>query len=92
MQVHLYATFRLLAGEKTLDIQLPDGATVEQVVQAVVERCPVLRTHWFDDAGEIYAHVHIFVDGEDVQNLPLGIHTSLAQQAVLDFFPPVAGG
>ncbi len=92
MQFNLYATFRLLAGVKTLNIDLPDGTTVRQAVHAVVEQRPVLRTHWLDESGDLHAHVHIFVDGQDVQNMPQGIDTPLQPGAALDFFPPVGGG
>ena len=92
MQLNLYATFRLLAGVKTLNIDLPDGTTVFQAVHAVVEQRPVLRPHWLDETGAIHAHVHIFVNGQDVQNMELGEATPLRAADVLDFFPPVGGG
>ncbi len=92
MQANLYATFRLLAGIKTVPVDLPEGSTISQAVGAVVEQYPVLRPHWFDADGEIHAHVHIFVDGEDAQNLAQGLQTPLKAGAVLDFFPPVGGG
>ncbi len=92
MQFNLYATFRLIAGTKTLQIELPEGTTVRQAVDAVVEQRPVLRTHWLDEAGEIHAHVHIFINGHDVQNMEKGVETPLQPEDVLDFFPPVGGG
>lgn len=92
MQVNLYATFRLLAGIKTLTLDLPGGATVRQAVRAVVDQHPVLQRHWLDENGDIHAHVHIFVNGQDVQNLSSGVETPLQSDAVLDFFPPVGGG
>lgn len=92
MQFNLYATFRLLAGAKTFTLDLPDGTTVRQAVDAMVVAHPVLRPHWLDASGELHAHVHIFVNGLDVQNSPEGIETHLAAADVLDFFPPVGGG
>ena len=92
MQFNLYATFRLLAGIKTITIDLPDGTTVLQAVHAVVEQRPVLRPHWLDENGEIHAHVHIFINGHDVQNMEQGEETPLRAADVLDFFPPVGGG
>ena len=92
MQYNLYATFRLLAGAKTFKLDLPDGTTVRQAVNALVEAQPVLRPHWLDEAGELRAHVHVFVNGEDVQNMQDGIETPLQAVDVLDFFPPVGGG
>jgi molybdopterin synthase sulfur carrier subunit len=92
MQFNLYATFRLLAGAKTFDLDLPDGVTVRQAVNALVDKQPVLRRHWLDDSGEIHAHVHIFVNGQDVQIMPSGVETPLHPTDVLDRFPPVGGG
>lgn len=92
MKINLYATFRLLADTRSLDLDLPTGTTVCQVVAAVVDRLPVLRPHWLDPQGELHAHVHILVDGLDVSASPLGLDTPLQPGAVVDFFPPVAGG
>lgn len=92
MQINLYATFRLIAGVKTLTIDLPAGSTVRQAVQAVVAERPELRRHWLDESGDIHAHVHIFVDGQDVQNMAQQVDSPLPANAVLDFFPPVGGG
>ena len=92
MQFNLYATFRLLAGIKTIHMDLPAGTTVRQAVSAVVDERPVLRPHWLNDAGEIHAHVHIFINGQDVQNMADGVDTPLQVSDVLDFFPPVGGG
>jgi sulfur-carrier protein len=92
MQFNLYATFRLIAGIKTLEIQLPAGTTVRQAVDALVAERPVLRPHWLDADGDIHAHVHVFVNGDDALNLAQGFDTPLPVESVLDFFPPVGGG
>lgn len=92
MQLNLYATFRLLAGVKTLEIELPEGTTVRQVVSALVAERPVLRPHWLDADGDLHAHVHIFVNGDDALNLAQGLDTPLPANSQLDFFPPVGGG
>ena len=92
MQFNLYATFRLLCGVKTTSLDLPEATTVREAVNALLVQHPVLRPHWLDEAGEIHAHVHIFINGNDVQNMDLGVETPLNAQDVLDFFPPVGGG
>jgi len=92
MQVNLYATFRLLAGIKTLSLDLPAGVSVHAAIEAAVQQVPLLRPHWLDENGELHAHVHVFLNGEDVATLPEGLHTPLRPEDVLDFFPPVAGG
>jgi molybdopterin converting factor small subunit len=92
MKFHLYATFRLIAGQKTTILDLPPDTTVRQAVHALVDALPALRPHWLDENGCIHAHVHIFVNGQDVQNLETGDDTLLQPDDVLDFFPPVGGG
>ena len=92
MQFNLYATFRLLAGVKTVEIELAEGTTIRQAVDALVVERPVLRPHWLDAEGDIHAHVHIFVNGEDARTLAAGFDSPLPRDSVLDFFPPVGGG
>jgi molybdopterin synthase sulfur carrier subunit len=88
----LYATFRLIAGVKTIDIQPEPGLTVKGAVEAILAQAPTLRSHWVDAAGELYPHVHIFVNGNEYATLPDGADTALKAGDTLDFFPPVAGG
>lgn len=92
MQVNLYATFRLLAGQKSFEVQLPPGATALQAVECIVEVYPVLREHWLNEQGDLHAHVLLFINGHEARTLPAGLNTPLQPTDVLDFFPPVAGG
>ena len=92
MKINLYATFRLAVGVKTITLDLPAGASVDLAVVAAVEKYPLLRVHWLNDRGEIHAHVHCLLNGNDVASLPLQWQTPLQPEDVLDFFPPVAGG
>ncbi|MEW6505007.1 MAG: ubiquitin-like small modifier protein 1 [Chloroflexota bacterium] len=92
MQVNLYATFRLIAGVRNLELDLPTGTTVRQAVDEILTRLPDLRPHWVNAQNEIHAHVHGFVNEKDVSTLPQGWDTPLQSGDVLDFFPPVAGG
>ena len=92
MQIHLYATFRLIAGVKTIALDLPPGSTVQQAIQESVRKFPALRRHWLNEQGELHAHVHILLQGNDITTLPDGLQTPLAADAELDIFPPVAGG
>ena len=92
MHINLYATFRLAAGVKTIQLDLPAGITVQQAVEAAVEQHPALRVHWLNGGGEIDAHVHCLLNGEDVSNLAAGWQSPVMPGDTLDFFPPVAGG
>jgi molybdopterin synthase sulfur carrier subunit len=92
MKINLYATFRLAAGVKTIMLELPAGTSVQRAVEAAVAEYPVLRLHWLNDHGEIHAHVHCLLNGDDVSSLPLQWQTPLQTLDTLDIFPPVAGG
>jgi molybdopterin synthase sulfur carrier subunit len=92
MQANLYATFRLIAQVKTIPLDLPAGSSVMRAIQAIVEHYPVLRSHWLDEQDELHAHVHVFLNGQDIATLPEGLNSPLQPQDTLDFFPPVAGG
>lgn len=92
MQVNLYATFRLAAGVSSFPIHLPDEGSAREAVRQIVEQQPALRMHWLDADGSLHAHVQMFINGQEVQTLPLGMDTPLKDEDVLDFFPPVAGG
>lgn len=92
MEVHLFATFRVIAQVKSFTLDLPAGTNVNTAVRAIVAAYPILKAHWLDEAGELYPHVHVFLNGTDAATLPDGYETSVGPEDVLDFFPPVAGG
>lgn len=92
MVINLYATFRLLAGTKQIHLNLPENSTVRQALDDALRIVPALRPHWMNESGELHAHVHVLVNGQDVATLPQGLETPLQTSAVLDVFPPVAGG
>lgn len=90
--IHLYATFRMIAGKKTFELNAPGDCTVQQVIRRFLAEVPALSSHWVNGEGEVHAHVHAFVNGHDVTTLPEVWQTRLKSGDVLDFFPPVAGG
>lgn len=88
----LYATFRLIAGIKSIEIPFHPGMTIRQAVDSILAQVPALRSHWLDEGGLIYPHVHIFLNSADCATLPENLDTPLNPGDRLDFFPPVAGG
>ncbi|HET7726630.1 MAG TPA: MoaD/ThiS family protein, partial [Candidatus Limnocylindrales bacterium] len=79
VRVRLFAIQRQLAGTRLVELDLPDGATVEDGWQALVERFPVLAP------GR--PSVRFAVDGEYADpDAPLHDGAELAS------IPPVSGG
>lgn len=53
---------------------------------------PGLRTELLDSEGELYRHVHIFINGRDVSFLSGGLDTVLQPDDRTGIFPAVGGG
>lgn len=92
MQVNFYATLRPLVGGRSVEFELDEGVTVRELIAAVVERFPPLRTQLLNEQGELYRHVHVFVNGRDAPFLAEGVETRIKAGDTIDIFPAVAGG
>ena len=93
MRVYFYATFRDIVGSKFIDLDLPDGVTVQQMLDQVLAQYPAMRSEMLDEAGQLSQHVHIFVNGRGCVFLEKGLATPISERNDrVDFFPAVAGG
>ncbi len=92
MKVHFYATFRPIVGGKTVEIETPVGATVQAVVDAIVERFPEFDPILRGDDGRVPRGVHVFVNGRGAGYLGDGWATRVSADDTIDVFPAVAGG
>ncbi len=92
MKVNFFATLRPIVGGKTVDFDLPEGATVRGLVDVIVTRYPPMREELLDANGHLHEHVHVFINGRDVQYLPLAMDTPLSLRDALNVFPAVGGG
>lgn len=91
MKATFYATLRPIVGARSVEIELPAGASVQTLIEALAERWPALREHLFTEEGGLSRRVNVFVAGRNVRWLE-GAATPLDGAAEVDFFPPVAGG
>ncbi len=89
MIVNFYATLREIAGQKRTEFE---PGTVAEVIDTIAERFPGMRAELLNDRGELWPHVHVFVNGRDAPYLEQALETKLADGDVLDVFPAVAGG
>ena len=92
MKVNFYATLRQIAGTKTIEFPVEAGATVADLVETVVEQFPPMRRELLDEEGNLYGHVHVFINGRDVPVLEKRVDTVLSPEDKVDIFPPVGGG
>lgn len=92
MQVSFFATLRQIVGAKTVDFDLPGNSTIGQLIDLMVKRYPDLRRELLDENGDLYGHVHVFINGRDVPYLENRLETVLKADDVVSVFPAVGGG
>ncbi len=92
MKINFYATLRQVVGGKTVELTTRPGTTVQAILEALLERYPGLRPQMYAPDGQLYRHVHVLVNGRDVQYLEDGLATPLASADTVNIFPAVGGG
>ena len=92
MKVNFYATLRNVIGAKTVEFDLLPGSTMQDLLDEMLLRYPALRSELINDAGELFAHVHMFLTGRDAPFLENGMQTVLQPDDVVGVFPAVGGG
>ena len=79
VRVRLFARYREATGQERLDLELPEGGTVEAAWSAVVGRHPVLTPY---RPFTLFAVGHDYVQADH----------ALRADDELSLFPPVSGG
>ena len=92
MKVSFYATLRQIAGQKTVEFDLDEGITAQQLLDVVLKRFPQMRDELVDEDGQLYGHVHLFVNGRDSRFLEKTMETPIKAGDKVDMFPAVGGG
>jgi molybdopterin synthase sulfur carrier subunit len=92
MKVNFYATLRQITEQRTIEFALAPGESLDDLVAAVIQRFPDMRRELFDEAGKLYPHVHVFVNGRDAHYLEQEMNTPLKLEDKIDIFPAVGGG
>jgi len=92
MKVNFFATLRQITGQKTVEFDLPDYVTAQQVLDAVIERFPAMRRDLLDDNGQLHRHCHMFINGRGVPFLLEKMNTVVNPGDTVNIFPAVGGG
>ncbi len=91
MQVKLYASFRVTAGTKMIDVEFHPGITIREVLVEVTRRYPVLDKFIWMEPGKLSELAHVFIDGQNIRHRD-GLDTELKPENHVDIFPPLVGG
>ena len=92
MKINFYATLRPIVGQKTVELPIENGATVQDVLETIVEKYPDLRAELMDENGQLLGHVHLFINGRDAPYLENMMETQIKATDKIDVFPAVGGG
>jgi MoaD family protein len=88
LSLKFFANFREAVGRKTVDHELPDGATVGEMLAELEAEYPALDL--LED-GELRPQINVLRNGRGVIHMD-GVETVLEDGDTLSIFPPVAGG
>ncbi|MCS7088528.1 MAG: MoaD/ThiS family protein [Thermoflexales bacterium] len=91
LKVNLFAMLRAAVGRKTVELPIEGETTAGEVLRVLLEHYPVLRPQLVDENGNLYGHIHFFVNGRDV-HYTNGHDTLIRPGDTIDIFPPVGGG
>lgn len=92
MKVNFFATLRQITGQKSVEFDLPEYVTAQQVLDAVIERYPAMRRDLLDENGQLHRHCHMFINGRGVPFLLEKMNTVVNPGDTVNIFPAVGGG
>ena len=91
VELRCFGPVRDAVGAKTATRELPDGATVADLLSDLVADAPGLEGQLLDETGEVSGSINVTVDGDNVRQLD-GAATTLSDGDVVRIAPPVVGG
>ena len=92
MKIKFYATLRDIVGQKEVEFDIDSEPTVREMIDLVIKRYPRLKQELLDNEGNLYQHVHVFVNGRDAPYLADALSTRIEDNDKIDIFPAVGGG
>jgi sulfur-carrier protein len=92
MRVNFFATLRDIAGGKAVEFDVAQGIMAQELLNRITERFPIMKKELLDKDGRMYGHVHLFINGRDVQFLEDEFQTRIMPEDTVNIFPAVGGG
>ena len=90
LKIKLLKPFSDAVGKSELELDF-DGATLEDMLKVLVNRCPRLKKEFYTKTDELTDYMCMFVNDKPISALN-GINTELKNGDELLFFIPVSGG
>lgn len=90
LELRFFATFREAVGQKTLEYEVADDATIFDLLDELETEYDGLVGNLLDD-GELAPQINVLKNGREVLHMD-GVETELEEGDTVAIFPPVAGG
>lgn len=78
-------------GESAVTVDVEDGATLSDVVEALEASYPGIKARVLDDEGAVRRFVNVYVNDDDVR-FAQGLETPTPSGTKVSVIPAVAGG
>jgi molybdopterin converting factor small subunit len=92
LKIVFYGTYRLITDRESIEVALPAGNTLLDVLREIIVLYPILGEALFDEAGNLFPYIPLFLNGRNPRLLEQGMHTYVTQGDVLSIFSPIASG
>ena len=92
LQVDFFASLRQAVGRKTIYLVVPTPVSVREFMLEILSEYPGLEAELVDDTGELYAHIHILINGRDIRYLDGKFGVLLDDGDQVSIFPALGGG
>jgi molybdopterin synthase sulfur carrier subunit len=86
MKVDFFLALRDIAGGKTVEFDVENGVTAQELLNAVFEKIPLMKKELLDENGQMYGHIHFFINGRDVQFTDDKFQTRIMQDDIVNIY------
>lgn len=90
LELRFFATFREAVGQKTLEYEVADDATIFDLLDELESKYDGLVGNFLKDE-ELAPQINVLKNGREVLHMD-GVETELEEGDAVAIFPPVAGG
>lgn len=90
VKVEVYGPLRGIMGWRSVEVELSEDSTLEQLLELLVEQKPEVKEMIFE-GGDLRSYLKVLVDGRDCRLLG-GLRARLRDGSMVSIFPPAGGG
>lgn len=67
------------------------GETVGDVLRNLSKQFPKIKSHLFDNSGQVRRHINLFVNADNIRDLQ-GLGTPVGEEDIVKILPSITGG